>query len=250
MRLETPYLISVKTVAERLPQNSTFPFDLPFVSTLTMAFRKPVTFFVGENGTGKSTLLEAIAVLCKLPVSGGGRNEASGFHGPERDSALSQALRPSFRQQPRDGFFLRAEFAAHFASLLDERADDPDFWGDPYSRYGGKSLHARSHGEAFLAILRNRIQEGLFLLDEPESALSPQRQLALLALVHSLVSTGKSQFVVATHSPILLTYPEAQIISFDRGDLREVSLKETSHYRSPGGILDQPDQYWKHLIED
>ncbi|HVG26447.1 MAG TPA: AAA family ATPase, partial [Acidobacteriaceae bacterium] len=227
-----------------------FPFNLPFVSSLNVVFRKPVAFFVGENGTGKSTLLEAMAVLCKLPVSGGGRNEASGTHGPERESALSRAIRPSFRQQPRDGFFLRAEFAAHFASLLDERRNDPDFLGDPYSLYGGKSLHARSHGEAFLAILQNRIQEGLFLLDEPESALSPQRQLALLALIHSLVDTGECQFVVATHSPILLTYPDAQIISFDTNDLRNVTLEETSHYQVTRGILDQPERYWKHLIED
>jgi predicted ATPase len=250
MQTDIPYLLGVKTVVERLPSERAFPFDLPFVTSLDLSLRKSVAFFVGENGTGKSTLLEAIAVLCRLPVSGGGRNEAGGSHGPEHDSALSQALRPSFRQQPRDGFFLRAEFAAHFASLLDERKSDPSFAGDPYSRYGGRSLHTRSHGEAFLAILQNRIREGLFLLDEPESALSPQRQLALLALIHSLVGTGKSQFVIATHSPILMTYPGAQIISFDKSTLREVRLEETSHYQVTRGILDQPVRYWKYLTED
>jgi predicted ATPase len=245
-----PYLLGVKTVVEKLPLERPFPFNLPFVPGLDLSLRKPVAFFVGENGTGKSTLLEAIAVLCRLPVSGGGRNEIGGSHGPEQDSVLSQVLRPSFRRQPRDGFFLRAEFAAHFASLLDERKNDPYFADDPYSRYGGRSLHARSHGEAFLAVLQNRIQQGLFLLDEPESALSPQRQLALLSLIHSLVGSGRSQFVIATHSPILMTYPKAQIISFDESTLRDVRIEDTAHYQVTRGILNQPGQYWKYLTED
>jgi len=123
---------------------------------LDLSFRAPVTFFVGENGTGKSTLLEAIAELARLPVSGGGRNELAANHGPEGESLLARTLRPSFCRRPRDGYFLRAEFGAHFASLLDQRREDPDFLGDPYQLYGGRSLHARSHGEAFLAILQNR----------------------------------------------------------------------------------------------
>jgi predicted ATPase len=131
-------------------------------------------------------------------------------------------LRPSFSRRPTDGYFLRAEFQAHFASLLDARKEDVDFIGNPYQLYGGRSLHTRSHGEAFLAVLQNRIREGLFFLDEPESALSPQRQLALLVLMHELVAEGRSQFVVATHSPILMTYPGAAIISFDNDELRPV----------------------------
>jgi len=170
-------------------------------------------------------------------------------HGPERESSLSTVLQPSFRKQPRDGYFLRAEFQAHFASLLDARKLDPDFIGDPYGRYGGQSLHTRSHGEAFLAVLQNRIGKGLFLLDEPESALSPQRQLALLALMHDLVKTGESQFLIATHSPILMTYPGAQIISFEEAQLRETILEETSHYQITRGVLEHPGSYWKHLID-
>ncbi len=129
-------------------------------------------------------------------------------------------IRPAFRQQPKDGFFLRAEFAAHFASLLEEREKDPSFLGNPYQIYGGRSLHTRSHGEAFLAILQNRFEKGLFLLDEPESALSPQRQLALLTLIYDLVGAGDAQFIIASHSPILMTYPNAQIVSFDDENLR------------------------------
>ncbi len=108
----------------------------------------------------------------------GGRNELADHSGPQNGGTLAELLRPSFRTKPRDGYFLRAEFQAHFASLLVARQADPEFIGDPFARYGGRSLPAQSHGKAFLAIWNNRLGEGLFLLDEPESALSPQRQLA------------------------------------------------------------------------
>jgi predicted ATPase len=250
MKSPVPFLLEVRVVPERLSSRDQFPFNLPFLSTLDLRFKTPVTFFVGENGSGKSTLLEAIAVLCRLPVSGGGRNELSGIHGPERDSSLAKVLRPSFRFQPRDGFFLRAEFAAHFASLLDDRKSDPYFDGDPYARYGGRSLHMQSHGEAFLAVLQNRIRKGVFLLDEPEAALSPQRLLALLVLIHDLIERGESQFIIATHSPLLMTFPGAEILSFDNPELRPISLEETSHYQITRGMLDDPELYWKHLLSE
>jgi predicted ATPase len=244
-----PYLAGVKLLAERVPENAGYPFDVPALRDLDLTFDAPATFFVGENGTGKSTLMEAIAVLGRLPVSGGGRNELGSTHGPESDCEFSRALRPTFRRHPKDGFFLRAEFEAHFASLLDQRGSDPDFLGDPYSRFGGRSLHERSHGEAFLAILQNRIKAGMFLFDEPESALSPQRQLALLALMHDLAATGQAQFFVATHSPILLTYPGATILNFDHDGIRRTAMEDTSHYQITRGILENPQLYWKHLIE-
>jgi len=168
--------------------------------------------------------------------------------GPENDSALSFALRPSFRKRPPDGFFLRAEFQAFFASMLDDRDRDPEFRGDPFARYGGQSLHQQSHGEAFLAILQNRFDQGLWLLDEPESALSPQRQLALLSEMHRLAEGGNTQFIIATHSPILLTYPESEIVSFDDSRLPIVAIEETSHFQITRGILQNPDNYWHHLL--
>lgn len=245
-----PYLVRLQ-LKETATKSGEFPFIIPVVRGLDIEFTSPVTFFVGENGTGKSTVIEAIAALCKLPVSGGGRNELAGNHGPDTSSTLAQALRPSFRRRPPDAYFLRAEFQAHFASLLDARNADPDFrmWGDPYTLYGGRSLHTRSHGEAFLAILQNRIRSGLLLFDEPESALSPQRQLALLAQMSTLVARGKSQFIIATHSPILLTFPGAQILSFDGDALRPTSLEDTSHFQITKGILQNPAVYWKHLQE-
>ena len=195
MAPRVPYLLRLKVIPERIPNEPAYPYNLPFVTELDLEFREPVTFFVGENGTGKSTLIEAIAALSRLPVSGGGPNEMGDNHGPESESPLARVLRPSFRQKPRDGYFLRAEFHAHFASLLDARKRDPDSRAansnpDPYERYGGRSLHEQSHGEAFLAVLQNRIGLGLYLFDEPESALSPQRQLALLALIHDLAKRG------------------------------------------------------------
>jgi predicted ATPase len=224
-----------------------FPGNLPFVENLRLDLDSPVTFFVGENGSGKSTLLEAIAVLADLPIAGGGRNETAAGHGLPEESLLAGALHMGFAKRPRDGYFFRADLHAHFASLLDDREKDPWFTGDPYLRYGGRSLHVQSHGEAFLTVIQNRFQSGIFVLDEPESALSPQRQLGLLALMHERVSAGRTQFIVATHSPILLTYPGARIISFDSGSLEALSLEETSHYRVTRDMLNNPESYWRHF---
>ena len=245
-----PYLRGVRIEPDRVPAWDAFPFALPFVRDLDLRLRAPVTFFVGENGSGKSTLLEAIASLLRLPVAGGGRNDMADARGPDDGAPLARALRPVHDRHPRDLYFFRSEHVAHFAELLDARRDDPDFWGDPYARYGGKTLHARSHGEAFLSVLTNRVADGLYLMDEPEAALSPQRQLALLARMWELVEGGATQFLIATHSPILMTFPGARIVSFDGGALREIALEETSHYEITRGVLASPERYWKHLRGD
>ncbi len=245
--LAPPYLAGVRAVPERISDPDSFPFSLPVVRDLDVAFDRPVTIFVGENGSGKSTVLEAIVALCGLPVAGGSKAELASHLVAESDSPLAAALRPSFKKRPRDGYFLRAEFHAHFATLLDQRRNDPDFLGDPYAAYGGRSLHTRSHGEAFLAIIQNRFKAGMFILDEPESALSPQRQLHLLAQMYRMVAAGGSQFIVATHSPILMTYPDAQLLSFDGGAIHPVALEDTSHYQITRGILQNPAMYWRHL---
>jgi predicted ATPase len=241
------FLKRVAVMAERLPRSPAFPCSLPFVPNLELSFAHAVTYFVGENGSGKSTLVEAIAEACGLPIWGGSRNEAATRQGPDERSALGGYLRCSFARRPRDGYFFRAELQAHFASLLDQRHEDVEFVDDPYRAYGGRSLHAQSHGEAFLAVLLNRLRSGMFVMDEPESALSPQRQLALLARMAELADAGSAQFIIATHSPILLTFPHADIISFDVAPLRRVTLEETSHYQITRGILEDPARYWRLL---
>ena len=239
--MNVPFVTFVTRRDDQTLDPDSFPGCLPFASDLHLEFDSPVTFFVGENGSGKSTLLEAMAVLARLPISGGSQNELDAKFAFEEQSELANALRMAFIRQPKDRFFFRAETQAQFASHLDDvRA----------SRYGTKSLHHMSHGEAFLAIMNHRFEHGLFLMDEPESALSPQRQLTLLALMHKLVGSGQSQFFVATHSPILLTYPGATIISFDFGLLERIKLEETSHYQITRDLLNNPEMYWRHLAAE
>jgi predicted ATPase len=223
---------------------------LPFVPNLNVSFTGPVTFFVGENGSGKSTVLEAIASLCGFPASGGGRNELADLRAPHAHSELAPFVRGAFRRRPPAGYFFRAEYQAHFASLLEQRRDDPAFRGDPFARYGGRSLHARSHGEAFLEVFSAWLTPGMILMDEPEAALSPQRQLVLLSKMAELARTSTVQFIVATHSPIILTFPRATLLSFDGGDIAPIALEDTSHFHITKGILDSPQRYWKHLLDD
>jgi predicted ATPase len=227
-----------------------FPGTLPFVRSLDLRFESPVTILVGENGSGKSTMIEALAELCGLPAGGGGRNELADSRTPQSRSELAPFLRAAFATKPRNAYFFRAEFQAHFATLLEERKADPEFVGDPFARYGGRSLHTRSHGEAFLSVLSSWMAPGLILMDEPEAALSPQRQLALLVQMARLAKDGATQFVVATHSTILMTYPGASLLSFDDGTISPTTLEETSHYQITKGLLEHPARYWQHLLRE
>ena len=244
-----PYLLGMQLVAERVPDFEQHPFSVPCVRSLDLTFNSRVTFLIGENGCGKSTLLEGLASACRLPVSGGGSNDLTARDGPRDETSLGAALRPRFRQRPPDAYFFRGEFSAHFASLLDEREADPDFGGDPYGRYGGKSLHTRSHGEGYLTLMNERIgEDGIYLLDEPEAALSPQRQLSLLAILADRLTAGRTQFIVATHSPILMTIPGAEILLIDGASISPVSLEDTEHYQVTTAVLQNPASFWKHLV--
>jgi predicted ATPase len=216
------------------------PFNVPaFSRGIDLTFRSKVTFFVGENGSGKSTLLEALAECCGFGPEGGSRDHHRAAFA-ER-SPFAQALRLSWRPKVSEGFFLRAESFYNFATYLEGVSD--------MRRYGGKSLHAQSHGESFLALFAHRFEQGLYILDEPEAALSPQRQLSFLRIIHDLATPGHAQFLIATHSPIILSYPGAVLFSLDGDEIRETRYEDTSHFLVTRDFLNSPERFFKHLFQ-
>lgn len=213
-----------------------------------LEFDRPVTFLVGENGTGKSTLLEGVAVACGFNPEGGTRN----FHFSTRatHSVLGEYLTPVRKRYPRDGFFLRAESFYNVATNIDEMDEVPSSAPCLIGSYGGVSLHSQSHGESFLALVQNRFGgEGLYLLDEPEAALSPSRLLTLMGEMGQLVKAD-SQFIVATHSPILMAFPRARIYELSEEGIRAVAYRETEHYQLTKRFLDDPERMLRYLLEE
>jgi predicted ATPase len=227
---------------------SAFPFDIPAIRALTrLEFHPAVTFFIGENGTGKSTLLEAIAVSARFSPEGGWKRGAT--ENLPGSSGLHHHLRFARSSYPGDGWFLRAESFYNIATALEELDKEP-FCAHGFRAYGGKPLHAQSHGEAFLALLNNRLTgDGLYLFDEPEAALSPQRQLAVLSLLHRLVG-HHSQLIIATHSPILLAYPHARIYEFSEHGLREVRYTDTEHFNVTRDFLNRHERMIEMLLAE
>lgn len=210
-----------------------------------LEFDGKITFFAGENGTGKSTLLEAIAVASGFNPEGGSKNFC--FSTADTHSVLYEGIRlVKGVKRAKDGFFLRAESFYNVASQLDEyqREDLKSL-----SAYGGHSLHEQSHGESFLALMQNRFGgNGLYLLDEPEAALSPQRQLTLLLLLHRL--SIHSQFIIASHSPILLGIPGASIYSFDGGEIHRIKYEETESYQVTEMFMNNREHLLKLLLDE
>jgi predicted ATPase len=236
-----PRLAEIILMRDRIRTPEDYPFTVPVVRSLDrLAFERRLTFFVGENGSGKSTLLEAIALAAGFGAEGGSRNfTAATTASTGAVHPLADALRLSWTRKLTRGFFLRAESLFNVATRVDEL--------DVSQFYGG-SLHERSHGEAFLALIRNRFGPGgLYLLDEPEAALSAQRQLTLLALFHQLLRDDPdTQLVVATHSPILLGYPDAAIVSFDGEQIAPIAWEDTV---TRSFLADR--QFWlDRLLED
>ena len=225
--------------------------NLPVVKYLSenkkIAFSSNVTFFVGENGTGKSTLLEAIAVAYGFNPEGGSEN--FNFSTEETHSELWKHLTLGKVGYAKDGFFLRAESLYNAATYIEKIDREPSFDPLVIESYGGVSLHKQSHGESFLAIVKNRFfGNGFYILDEPEAALSPMKQLALMSEIYKLTAEN-SQFIIATHSPILTAFPGAQILELSGSGIRSVDYKETEHYKVTREFLNDPERMLYYLLQ-
>ncbi len=240
----------VSLLREKIKSYNEYPFSVPVIKNFTeLEFKNNVTFFVGENGSGKSTLLESIAVKCGFNLNGGSKNNV--YTGNTEEITLSDHLRLSWLPKVNNGFFLRAESFYNFATYLDE-LDQEEGTGDVYGPYGGVSLHRQSHGESFLSLFNNRFnnKRALYLLDEPEAALSPARQLSLLKIIHDLSTKSNAQFIIATHSPILLGYPDATILSFDGEQIEKTSYEMTEHYQITKYFLENRKGMLKELFKE
>jgi predicted ATPase len=236
------YWISARFERKEGWDDGAYPFNLPVVRDLDeLVFHPKVTFIVGENGSGKSTLIEALAVAWGFNAEGGSQN--FNFATAASHSALHGFVRPvRSTKRAKDGYFLRAESHFNVASQIDQLGVE--------TSYGGVSLHQQSHGESFFALLDNRFRgAGLYIMDEPEAALSPNRQLSFLARLHELIGE-KSQFIIATHSPIILGYPDAWIYQTSARGLERVEYEETDHYQVTRSFLNRRDVFLETLLSD
>lgn len=248
-RSNASYLKELYLLRNNVASFEKYPFSLPVVRNLdSLKLHPKVTFFVGENGSGKSTLLEAIAAVWGFNPEGGSRNFR--FSTRESHSELHDFLRLSkSHTRPKDGFFLRAESFFNVATEI-ENLDGGNTSGPLISEaYGGTSLHEQSHGEAFFALLMHRFfGQGFYILDEPEAALSPMRQMAMLSRIHDLVEDN-SQFIIATHSPIIMAYPNAQIYVISDKGITATPYTETEHYRVTKDFLNKPEKMLSILMD-
>lgn len=227
----------------------TYPGNIPVIRQIAkegLSFERPLTIFIGENGSGKSTVLEAIAIAMGFNPEGGTRNFL--FSTNDSHSPLHEHLTTIKGLHPKDGFFLRAESFYNLASNIDEMDRQLNFGRPLIDSYGGVSLHKRSHGESFLDLVKNRFGgKGFYLLDEPEAALSPSRLMQLAVLIHDLIAKD-SQFIICTHSPILMSYPNADLREFSEEGIRKTSFQETEHYRITRDFIEKPEVMYSHLF--
>ena len=236
---------SISLDRDKIESFDKYPFNIEIVKNFKeLKFKSPVTFLVGENGVGKSTFIEAIAVGLGLPAEGGTENFR--YNTKNTTSELADYLRISRFNKPKTKFFLRAESFYNFSTEVQRLVEEDDFFG-LYNSYGG-NLHECSHGESFIKLVKNRFSDhGLYILDEPEAALSPQRQLSLLCLIDDLVKEG-SQFIISTHSPILISYRNGVILDLNN-NFQEVNYKDTEIYSLYKMYLDDAEEMQKRLFE-
>jgi len=245
----TGFISSVRLRADQAASKTGYPFSIPALAALgkELPLHPKATFFVGENGSGKSTLMEAIAVASGFNPEGGTVN--FNFATRASHSPMHGALRLVRRgKRPRTGFFLRAESFFNLATNIEELDREPGLGPPIIDSYGGRSLHEQSHGESFLALLQHRFgSNGLYILDEPEAALSPRRQLAALALIHRLIER-ESQFIIATHSPILLSLPGASIYELSEQGIQSIAYEDTDQFQLTKRFLNDPATFLEMLL--
>jgi predicted ATPase len=250
LNVQHSYLRKIQLKRQQIPTFNRYPFDLAVIRSLnTLDFHPKVTYIVGENGMGKSTLMESIAVAWGFNPEGGTINFS--FSTQATHSSLFeyiQLIRGSRR--PKDGFFFRAESYYNLATTIDELDNQPSFGRNIKDSYGGKSLHEQSHGESFFATFIHRFgEDGLYILDEPEAALSPLRQMAMLTRIHELVLQN-SQFIIATHSPIIMAYPDSIIYNLTPNGIEVQMLEETDHFMIMKEFLNNKDKMLRELFEE
>ena len=242
------YVREIKLRRERVTSFDQYPFSLPVARNLhTLPLHPAVTFIVGENGSGKSTLLEAIAVAWGFNPEGGTKNFRFQTRRPHSHLHEYLTLIKGIRR-PKDGFFLRAESFFNLATDIEQMDAEPAPAPPIIDSYGGRSLHEQSHGESFFSLMINRFGgNGFYVLNEPEAALSPSRQLAMIARMHELVQSH-SQFVIATHSPILMAYPEAWLYQIAPDGLVRIEYRQTEHYIVAKRFLNDPEAQLDRLL--
>ena len=227
-----------------MSQNNKYPFNIPaFSKWINIEIKKPVLLLVGENWSGKSTLLKAIADNCWFNPSWWNQHHS---YGEDIENELWKKMRFSWLPKIKHGFFMRAENFLNFSDYLDQLAIIDS---SIYEWYWGVSLNKKSHGEAFFSLFKNHFKKWIFILDEPESALSPMKQIAFLVLIKQLINNG-AQFIIATHSPIVMGIPNAQVISVSDQWIREVWYKDTEHYQITKLFLECPDRFYKEFKMD
>ncbi|MBN8608365.1 MAG: AAA family ATPase [Caulobacterales bacterium] len=224
-----------------------FPLSLPALrGGLDVELTSPITIVVGANGSGKSTILEAIASHCGFALTGGNKNIA---HRSSEHEHLADFLRLSWLPKMTEGFFFRAETFFQFIDTIDQLAEESG--ARIYDSYGGVSMRERSHGQSFMAVFENRFgRRGLYLMDEPEAALSPQRQVDFLHLLRRLEREGQSQIIMATHSPMLMAYPSATLLEVSDAGLKPIEFHETTHFKIWRQFALNPDGFMAGVMMD